>query len=295
MNFKTFKGGSLAVFILVIFVLLINIKLKCSDQFLKQLNSTRYIDTVKIINSYQYPQWLSKCSDIYLDIGSNIGIQVKKFYEPEIYLNRPTNRGKRNTLIKVLNLYTKLYGPPAERMKKHSKLCVCGFEPNPKHKKVLKEIEKNYTTRGWNVHFFPFAITDENKLLTLYSSERNPVDDGASLYVKENKIKNKITVIGQSLPDFIDKRLGNIQIKLMKLDIEGSEFDVLTDLLLREMLCQKIIKNIYIEFHEKVLKKSMWNIFYKTPEDLVSIIKNQSNCVPTNILIIDDETFSYGF
>ena len=31
------------------------------------------------------PSWLENCTNIYMDLGSNIGVQVKKFFEPEKY------------------------------------------------------------------------------------------------------------------------------------------------------------------------------------------------------------------
>ena len=45
------------------------------------------IDTMVTTDAATYgngsPSWLCKCKRIYKDVGSNIGVQVRKFYEPE--------------------------------------------------------------------------------------------------------------------------------------------------------------------------------------------------------------------
>ena len=239
-----------------------------------------------------YPSWLSKCTDVYLDIGSNIGVQIKKLFEPEKYNYTKLNKKKKVILNKVLNLYTDAFGLPRKRNKKFSGLCALGFEPNPKHQAILKKLEISYSTKGWKVHFFPYAVTNKNTFLTFYSNQRNQVDDGASLY-KTNKIKKQFTVRSISLSDFIKNHFKNVQIKLVKLDIEGSEFEVLTDLLLKGMLCQEQIKTMYVEFHDSILKKNSYTLKYKSSGDLMKKIQSQQTCNCTKILVIDDESFSF--
>ena len=50
-----------------------------------------------------------------------------------------------------------------------------GFEPNPKHQKRLKELEKRYSQKNWNVHFFPLAVSNGNGNVTFYITDNCPV------------------------------------------------------------------------------------------------------------------------
>ena len=242
------------------------------------------------------PTWLLTCSDVYLDIGSNIGVQVKKFFEPSRYENKASRKKDKHTLKTVLQLYTDNFGPPDKRFN-NSNLCVLGFEPNPQHQQILNNIERKYIAKGWKIHFFPYAVSVQNTFMTLYTDERYEVDVTANFYAKASKIrvKKKFTVRAISLSDFIQKKIKKIQIKLIKFDIEGSEYEVLTDLLLKGMLCKKKIKTIYMEFHDKILHRISYSLFFNTSADLLKKIKEQKNCEPTNIIVVDDESFYAEF
>ena len=240
----------------------------------------------------EYPDWLSKCSTVYLDVGSNIGVQVKKLFEPERYEHIKTSRQKKVILNAVLKLYEEAFGLPSQRTQKNSGLCAIGFEPNPRHHQLLNDLEKIYNKKGWKVHFFPYAVSIKNTFVTLYSNERNQLDVAASLF-KTTNIKKQFTVKVISLSDFIEIYFKDIQINLVKLDIEGSEYEVLTDMLLKGMLCQSKIKTMYIEFHENILRKSPWFSLYKSSNELIEKVKTQNKCNATNILVIDDESFNF--
>ena len=86
-----------------------------------------------------------------MDLGSNIGIQVKKFYEPENYPLVAEN-DKRQKQIRIQRLYTEAFGN--QYMCKISTACTLGFEPNPKHYKRLQYLEQTYNAKGRMVHFF---------------------------------------------------------------------------------------------------------------------------------------------
>ena len=57
------------------------------------------------------PQLADGCGHVYLDVGSNIGVQVRKLFEPEKYPGAP-----------ILPHYDQLFGKPDYR-RKH----VCAF------------------------------------------------------------------------------------------------------------------------------------------------------------------------
>ena len=83
---------------------------------------------------------LDGCYHVYMDVGSNIGVQVRKLYEPDLYKKAP-----------FIKLFKEGFGSIQER-RKHpgvtDTVCAVGFEPNPHHVKILsgKKIIKNPIT-----------------------------------------------------------------------------------------------------------------------------------------------------
>ena len=71
--------------------------------------------------------FLDGCYHVYLDIGSNVGVQVRKLFQPELY---PGSR--------VLKVFDETFGKPNER--NYSEICTIGVEPNPQHTAKLKGI-----------------------------------------------------------------------------------------------------------------------------------------------------------
>ena len=72
------------------------------------------------INSFQS---LDGCYHVYLDVGSNVGVQVRKLFEPSLYPKAP-----------FVTVFDKEFGPVEARKKS---VCAVGFEPNPHHTKRL--------------------------------------------------------------------------------------------------------------------------------------------------------------
>jgi len=81
-------------------------------------------------------EWLDGCQRVYLDVGSDVGIQIRKLFEPELYPE-----------AKVLPIFDSRFGPPKER-KRDTGLCAVGFEPNPLNQARLLELETAYRKQG---------------------------------------------------------------------------------------------------------------------------------------------------
>jgi hypothetical protein len=104
---------------------------------------------------------LDGCRYVYFDVGSNIGVQVRKLFEPERYPN-----------ALILQHFNRNFGSPDYRRSKDSGVCAFGFEANPSHAERLKKLEKCYQKMGWRVHFFaPGAVGTENGNVTFYSDD----------------------------------------------------------------------------------------------------------------------------
>ena len=63
---------------------------------------------------------LDGCLHVYLDLGTNTGVQIRKLFEPHKF-----------PAADVLPIFDKYFGPVEER--DSSTVCAVGFEPNPEH------------------------------------------------------------------------------------------------------------------------------------------------------------------
>merc|ERR1712168_571165 len=84
---------------------------------------------------------LDGCLHVFLDLGSNRGLQIRKLYEPHLF-----------PLAPILPLYTKYFGEPEDR--KNQEICSVAFEPNPKHAEHLQGLAESYSTCGIKVLVF---------------------------------------------------------------------------------------------------------------------------------------------
>jgi hypothetical protein len=82
---------------------------------------------------------LDGCGHVYVDVGSNIGVQVRKLYEPSRYTDAP-----------VQALFTRHFGAEPEQRRR---VCAVGFEPSPKHTPRLRQLERRYGELGYRVTF----------------------------------------------------------------------------------------------------------------------------------------------
>lgn len=124
------------------------------------------------------------------------------------------------------------------------------FEPVPSYAKNIKErFMKNNKIRVNN-----FGLSDANKVINLYLAE-----DGTSEFIKSGQI------IKGKLRDFMAfvKKERIKSIDLMKINIEGGEYDLLEYIISSRFVSN--IKNIQIQFHNCVpnAKNRMKNIQLK--------------------------------
>ena len=114
---------------------------------------------------------LDGCWDVYVDVGSNIGIQIRKLFEPEAFRDAP-----------VQATFSRYFGASAERRRS---VCAVGFEPNPRHAPALDELERRYSALGWRVSIVRGAASDGDGEAHFHVDEsvaaRKRHDWGASL------------------------------------------------------------------------------------------------------------------
>jgi len=177
---------------------------------------------------FGHPEWLRYCAVVYLDVGSNDGLQVQKLLEPERYASDDS-----------LMLFNQSFGSPSDRKMSSttSGLCALGMEPNPAHRSQLQKLEENYTARGWHVHFYPYAAWKDEGTMMFDEAQ----DLGAKLTnegeARGNANASLVTVRTVNLGDFV-RSLPPHSVKLMKVDIAGAEYETVWRMLQMGVLCQ---------------------------------------------------------
>ena len=100
-------------------------------------------DNTKTLDGPRVKNPLDGCLHVFLDLGSNRGVQIRKLYQPYLFPGAG-----------VLQIFDRYFGPFAER--NLSEVCAVGFEPNPRHESLLKETESAYNQCGWKVGTYSF-------------------------------------------------------------------------------------------------------------------------------------------
>jgi FkbM family methyltransferase len=123
-----------------------------------------------------------------------------------------------------------------------TKTVIYGFDPTPKS---IKWVNKNKIE---NFNFFDFGIGDKNKEMKMYLPKNK--DHVSGSVIKNNNLSNDSVNIKIRTLDFIMNKLNHNYIDLLKLDVEGSEFDVLNEILNKNINVNQIV----VEFHDRFFK-----------------------------------------
>eukprot|EP00928_Gymnodinium_smaydae_P000153 TRINITY_DN10054_c0_g1_i4.p1 TRINITY_DN10054_c0_g1~~TRINITY_DN10054_c0_g1_i4.p1 ORF type:complete len:344 (-),score=50.65 TRINITY_DN10054_c0_g1_i4:516-1475(-) len=205
----------------------------------------------------QNPEMFKGCKHIFLDVGANRGTHVRKLFEAPKYPDAP-----------YLAEFDMAFGDSKERSKPSSEtqICAFGFDANPRWAPALEKVEKAYGEMGWRVMFFaPVAVSDGPGQETMYLNDKDGVnsDWGYSKMSFATDIAPKRVVVNKfDFAPFIaemNKHIVPGGYKLMKMDIEGAEFEVLAELMDQGLLCTDSTDRITIEYHDR---------FFHEPDEL---------------------------
>lgn len=122
---------------------------------------------------------------------------------------------------------------------------VFGFDPTPKSINWV-----NNQQLPLKFSFYKFGINNTTGIVDFYLP-KNPNHVSGSSIIQDNiDMREKLSVNMKTINDIV-RELGHSHIDILKMDIEGSEYEVIDNILSSKI----IINQILIEFHERFFKK----------------------------------------
>jgi hypothetical protein len=115
-------------------------------------------------------RWKDCSKGIYLDVGTNVAVQIRKLYEPAKFPG-----------AKVLPVFEEYFGRPEHR----SMVCAVGFEPNSVHTAYLQTFNAHFEYKSLPAYVFTdVAVSSQRGNATFYTdpnSAKGKHEWGASL------------------------------------------------------------------------------------------------------------------
>jgi len=204
---------------------------------------------------------LDGCLHVFVDLGSNRGLQIRKLYESHLF-----------PLAPILTLYQKYFGAPETR--NLQELCTVAFEPNPQHTEHLESLAANFSTCGIRVVAFTETGVSEKDAVGNFAADLTFKDMDivhgmtARFVPTEQTLENlkETHALGGSevmpikmmrLAKFITEVVATRKLPLsakvtkprvvVKCDIEGGELGVVTDMVVTGAM--EVVDNLHMEWH----------------------------------------------
>jgi len=197
---------------------------------------------------FGHPEWLSDCKRVFVDLGCNNGVNIRKLFEPKKFPD-----------AKLLSAFDENMGSAGWRRAKGAQngLCAFGLEPNPEHFERLQKLQAAYEEHGWHVHFYPFAAWNVEGMMSFNKTTQRPSDvdektgAGAHLTMRldqEVSEDNSQRVRTVNAAEFIHS-LPEGSVKLVVMDIEGAEYETLAQMMQENVLCHSTVEKLLLETH----------------------------------------------
>lgn len=245
--------------------------------------ATHFLQSESLKSSMASDEPLAKgCSLVYLDIGSNVGVQVRKLFEPHKYPG-----------ARFLPYFDQYFGNEDFRKQPSeiTGLCAFGFEANPHFLERLRTVQGAYKAQGWRAEFVaPRIVSDvEDRNITFYVDHAEGVNEWGSSITPWQGTGNmaEVTVKTLDFASWFEKEIlpASPKVVLAKMDIEGSEYLVLPRLAKKNLLCESVWDAANIEWHPNMNPTST------DYAGFASDMNAQTCAVKTKFKDIDDETY----
>jgi Methyltransferase FkbM domain len=182
------------------------------------------------------------CYHVFMDVGANIGVHGRFLFEPHMY-----------PLSKVsVPFFDSKFG----KHRANEDYCVFAIEANPNHWPRLKMLSDAYAAVGWRLNYVQAAAGDQNGTMVFYHQGKQDTKHNEwGFSVKQIGRPQDVTAVDVPtirLTEWIQREILEREIPQippsgrhypkpvlgMKMDIEGSEYIVLPDLMLSGVYCQ---------------------------------------------------------
>lgn len=221
------------------------------------------------------------CTSVYFDAGSNVGVQIRKLYQPDWYASHADLALKtampmlykhlegplRKAQARIMHLQDEAFGPTPR-----CHVCSIGFEPNPAHQPRLQQVQRALRAAGAGVLVVHAGLASSDGILPLQGvgARGNRADmTQAGVALSQHNINNNnnnlnLTPATSTRPsvstiDFatvllgVRALLGHGKKIVMKMDIETEEYKLFPHLISRSALCELDV--VYVEWHPKLCSK----------------------------------------
>lgn len=187
-------------------------------------------------SSSDQPSSQPRCRHVYVDLGTNVGIQIRKLYEPHLYPKAA-----------AVAIFDKYFGPVEQR---RTDVCTFGFEPNPRHTSRLQALERAYRQRHWDVTIFTgTAVGTKDGVVYFQSDHDEANNEWGSRVVETQQTPDDIPLPLVGLTDFFAGKVRwndeEEHVIVVKVDVEGMDYGVLAALLTHGELCR--VSYVYVE------------------------------------------------
>lgn len=177
------------------------------------------------------------CRHVYIDLGTNVGVQIRKLYEPERFPGAP-----------ALAVFDEFFGA-GDR----SDVCAFGFEPNPRHGVALDAVVTRYSEPGRAVSVERAAVGCADGRGRLIPDTRPDArinaEWGAAVAALSPEVRTRdlggvriVDIVAWLERHVLHRRVPSSSNTMppalvMKIDVEGSDESVLRYLHARGALC----------------------------------------------------------
>lgn len=223
-----------------------------------------------------------RCKKLYLDMGTNIGVQIRKLYEPQCYPN-----------ARALAQFNRSFGTEVGN---HADVCAIGFEPNPHHTYRLKDVEGYLAIKkGFPVRIFTeMAIGARNGMASFMFDNWIKKHEWSSRIIMNSDSQQEKRTITQQV-QMIDyatllEAVSKVTIVLAKMDIEGSEYQAIASAVAQGVFCRA--GTVMMEQHPHFASPQE-----RPPDSFIESInflarQMGKNCT-TQFISMDDETYMH--
>ena len=127
------------------------------------------------------------------------------------------------------------------------------FEPSPRHVPPLMAKALTLCER-YKIHICPFGLAECTTMATFYQKDDARGDSFAQFLYADHETQNletgyQLDLLVLSVTDFLNAKTKPEDEVTIKLDCEGSEYGILSDLFINGKALAPRIKKIYLELH----------------------------------------------